>query len=225
MTYFSLSKLIDRSQCEKLNSDYKRGKKMGKGAYGDVYELCKDSNCSYVLKVISYSKEKYEMIGGDKLSLFHHKNVWKTEVENHLKIIQCQKEFKFHKFLPDIYDAWFCEEKNGDTTFYIVMEKYDGDVHDFLKRHKSFKFAKPLALANIKLLQLSLDHIHNACGICIDDIKLSNILYRLVDNGNDVHFVFADFGTSVIDNPSQRCIDNDNRRFQNVVEEFQTTYN
>jgi len=220
-SYFSLDNMPIRSDCEKLLREYKVNNKISKGAYGTIYEVCKDKNCNFVLKTMEFCKSKYEMIGVSKLSYNTKYNEWIKEIDNHLKIIECQKEYEF-KFVPYIYDAWFCNEKNGDAVFYIVMEKFDGDLKYLIKKFsnhsKEDNFFKSFIILKLKVLAKSLEHINNSCKICLDDIKLENILYKKNDD-NTYDLVFSDFGTSII-HSNETCIKTDIDRFRQTVNEF-----
>jgi len=220
-SYFSLDNMPIRSDCEKLLREYKVNNKISKGAYGTIYEVCKDKNCNFVLKTMEFCKSKYEMIGVSKLSYNTKYNEWIKEIDNHLKIIECQKSYEF-KFVPYIYDAWFCNEKNGDAVFYIVMEKFDGDLKYLIKKFsnhsKEDNFFKSFIILKLKVLAKSLEHINNSCKICLDDIKLENILYKKNDD-NTYDLVFSDFGTSII-HSNETCIKTDIDRFRQTVNEF-----
>lgn len=227
-SYFSLEKFLDRSDCEKLLKEYKIQNKLGKGAYGDVYSACKNENCNFVLKTMEFCKTKYEEIGASKLSYEYRFNQWKKEIKNHLQIIECQNNYKVC-FVPKVFDAWFCNLDNGDAVFYIIMEKFDGDLKEFIKQFSKYdKTVKILLKSFIKIklneLQESLDFINNKCQICIDDIKLENLLYKKLDN-DTFELVFADFGTSIMNESfSQECVQRDLMRFKSSVNDFLEQY-
>ena len=62
--------------------------------------------------------------------------------------------------------------------------------------------------------------INNKCQICIEDIKLENILYKKLDN-DTFELVFADFGTSIMNESfSQECVQRDLMRFKSSVNDF-----
>jgi serine/threonine protein kinase len=223
-SYFSLDKISDRSDCEKLLKEYKIQNKLGQGAYGKVYSACKNENCNFVLKTMEFCKRKYDEIGASKLSYEYRFNQWKKEIKNHLQIIECQNNYKF-RFVPVVFDAWFCNEVNGYAVFYIIMERFDGDLKDFIKNFSKYDNSVKILLKSfikVKLneLQESLEFINNKCQICIDNIKIENILYKKLEN-ETFELVFADFGTSIMnENFSQECIQRDLMRFKNSVNEF-----
>lgn len=214
ISYFSLEKIPNRSDCEKLLKEYKIQNKLG--AHDKVYSACKNENCNFVLKTIEFCKSKCREISASKL--------WKKEIKNHLQIIECQNNYKF-RFVPIVFDAWFCNEDNGDAVFYIIMERFDGDLKDFIKRFSKYdKSVKILLKSFIKLklneLQDALEFINNKCQICIDDIKIENLLYKKLEN-ETFELVFADFGTSIMnDSFSQECVQRDLTRFKSSANEF-----
>lgn len=223
-TYFGLKDIEHKSNCERLFKEYKLGKKIGKGSYGTVYSLCKAEDCNFVLKVIEYSQEKYKEIGGHKLERRTKAREWVTEIKNTMKLISCQKNTDY-QFIPTLYDAWFCKHKNGDVQFYLIYERFDGDLKDFIeifsKERKEVKMLlKGFILSKFKLLEMALESINRTCKICLDDIKLENILYKVNENGS-YDLVFSDFGTSKYGkNISEDCIKTDIRRFKQAVDEF-----
>jgi serine/threonine protein kinase len=108
------------------------------------------------------------------------------------------------------------------------MEKFDGNLKDFIFIFKNNKLLKTVLSSNLQLLETSLLHINKTCNICIDDIKLENILYKINSKGI-YEFVFSDFGTSVlyqnVDNKTfEDCLKKDERRFNNTVEEFLSNF-
>ena len=225
IAYFGLDTVKERSKCEKLFKEYKRGKTvLGKGAYGKVYDLCKGTNCNFVLKVTTFSKKYNSTIGGYKSERSTKINEWMTEIENNLKVVECQQDYDF-QFIPRIYDAWFCDKKNGDTKFYIIFERFEGNLKDFIKKFSKEskdvkKLLKSFIMLKFKVLEKTLDHINEKCKICLDDIKIENILYKSNDNGT-FDLVFSDFGTSKYgEKISENCIKTDIRRFKQAVDEF-----
>jgi len=227
--YFTLEKVSDRSECEKLLNDYKIGKEIGKGAYGKVYDVCQDKDCNFVLKTMEFCKSKYDMIGVPKLSYEYKYDGWRKEIENQLKVIECSKKYDY-KFVPYVHDAWFCHEKNGDSTFYIVMEKFDGDLKSLIKKFSKHdidvkNLLKSFIMLKFEVLGKALEYINNSCGICLDDIKLENILYKKYSDNNTYDLVFSDFGTSLFgNNLTTKCIELDIMRFKQAVEDFGNTF-
>lgn len=242
-TYFSLKRIPNRKDCERLSKEYKYELEpgsnkledeetsfLGKGAHGKVYKICnKEDKCNFVLKVIKFSRKDYENIGGKQLSYKYLFNSWKKEIKNQLKVINCQKNFEI-KFVPYVYDAWFCNEKNRDASFYIVMERYEGDLNEFINKFsKKYddevkSLLKGFILSELKLLEVSLNFINNKCKICLDDIKLQNILYKRNAKGA-YELVFSDFGTSSFGKDLEKnCVEKDIRRFNDAVKIFEDNF-
>jgi serine/threonine protein kinase len=209
--YFSLDSILKRSNCERLVKEYNQGNYIAKGAYGKIYDLCKDTNCEYVLKVMEFNKTMYDNIGAPK--------EWINEIKSQLKLIKCQQNYYF-KFVPCVYDAWFCERKNGDCAFYIVMEKFEGDLRGFIRKFSGNELLKSLIEVKLKILGKALEHINDKCKVCLNDIKLENILYKKNKEGT-YDIVFSDFGTSKYNKEATKeCINEDIRKFNKSVEEF-----
>ena len=109
------------------------------------------------------------------------------------------------------------------------MEKYDGDLKSFInifsKYDKDVKILlKSFIILKLELLTKSLEYINNSCNICLDDIKLENILYKKC-NDNTYELVFSDFGTSLFGKKfTSKCIDTDIARFKQAIEEFKNTF-
>jgi serine/threonine protein kinase len=98
------------------------------------------------------------------------------------------------------------------------MEKFDGNLYDFIKKFKSSDEIKIAALAELKVLEISLSFIHNFCDICLNDIKLDNILYKQLDKYLFI-FVFTDTGNSSLET-DKNCKKNDLDRFRRQIQHF-----
>jgi serine/threonine protein kinase len=219
-TIYTTISNFDRDDCEHLAKTYTT-----KGAFGSVYEACKNStkDCNYVLKIIIFDKEIYEMSGGipDK-DLVSIKKTWTNEVKILQKLNSCQ-ELIGELLFPKFYDAWYCS-KLDKTTFFIVMEKFEGDIDHFLskwsiKTKKEDEMAKTLLISNLKNLSLKLRLIHNECNICMNDINLRNIFYKQIGDYN-YEFVFGDTGLST-DKMTKECQEIDWLRLNNSIENLQ----
>lgn len=217
--FYMATDTIDRDDCEYLSNIFNEPQKIGKGAYGEVYQICNktNQNCNYALKVIIYDKIRYEMSGVELLSRATIKDLWFREVRILKKLNRCQEK-QGYKFVPDIYDNWFCT-KPEQTYFYILMEKFDGNLSQFIKKYRSVELVKIASLLALKSLDKDLKIIHTFCDICLNDIKLDNILYKQVGEYN-YQFVFADTGNSS-EEVSQKCQDDDQARFRKTIEEFE----
>jgi serine/threonine protein kinase len=221
--YFSID-TINRSNCEYLVKTYEQGKFIGIGAYGNVYEVCRDKKCNYVLKVIKYKKERYENSGKiEELSEKSIKNAWKKEILVQLKLNNCQQKIGI-KFSPIIHDAWHCKEVN-ETTFFIIMEKYDGNLSDFISQYKSIKEKEISKIAIDQALQrlyICLKFIHDRCDICLNDIKLDNILFKRIKE-YQYEFIFTDFGKSSY-KTTLDCKKQDLERFDRNIKLFESNF-
>ena len=75
---------------------------------------------------------------------------------------------------------------------WIIMEKMDGTLYDIIKEHEA---DKPLINMIKKFAKISIKKsikIMHGCGIIHNDLKLSNIFYKLIDN--EFKFYIGDFG-------------------------------
>lgn len=81
------------------------------GSYGEVWSVCCNSECNYVLKYLPFELNKYENI---------------------VKEIEIQNECANLGLCPKIRDAWLC-----DTGGAIVMEIYEETVAQLLLRYTS----------------------------------------------------------------------------------------
>lgn len=225
ISYFSVD-YLDRSKCEKLHYQYKLGKYLDKGATAKIYEACRDNqDCNYILKVIEYDSSIFNLTGEKSHSVDSKYEHWKKEVEMHQLIEKCQKTF-YYEFTPHLYDAWYCfpSLESNKVYFYMLIEKYEGNLMDFINKYSRQGVSK-LLKTTIKMLFRELNsalfHVHNTCNICINDIKLENILYK--ENKDTYSFVFADFGIShkeLIYNPGAECKRIDKERLKQLTSTF-----
>ena len=226
--YFSLDRIPTRSECEKLGE--KPSTDTYNKSYSSVYECCKDKNCNYILKVIKFNKELSEFNDNPQFTYEYRYKKWFSEIKNYLKIMNCKYDFNI-KFAPILYDSWFYNEDNDYndyTSFYIIMENFEGNLKDFIDKYKNEKLLKTVLWSNLKLLEISLLHINSTCKIYIDDIKLESILYRSTPEGI-YEFLFSDFDLSVCYKPFKSCLKKDSLQwrtttFQEKVEEFLSNF-
>jgi len=207
-----------REDCEALHDQYITGARVGVGAKGQVFEVCtrRNRDCDYVLKVITYDNDMYRASGGSKHSLEEVKELWKKEVRVMKKLNECQRSEEL-VFSPILYDAWKC--RVGEKTyFYILMEKYDGSLYDIFEKYSISELLENYVLQILETMRAFLSIIHKQCRICLNDIKLENILYKRI--GSRYDFVFADFGIST-ENTTDECIKEDRRKFKSTIEIFE----
>ena len=211
-----------RSLCEKINDYYSEEEKIiipdimikySEGRSSNVYDICKNKDCNYVLKVITYDDKKSEFTGVNNESI---KKIWLNEVDV-LKKLNNYQDSNNYKFVPDLIDYWYCEN-NLNVYYYILIEKYSGNLYDFIKKYKSNIFVKSIVLKSLEVLELQLNFIHDKCNICLNDIKLDNILYKQVDK-YAFEFVFANTGLSTMET-DENCKKNDTERFRRHIKRF-----
>jgi serine/threonine protein kinase len=215
-TFYLSCKSKVRDDCEFLASNYIQKGKIGKGSTGEIYEICKDKDCNYILKVIIFDESKYELSGSEYQSFEHIKELWLNEVSCLQKINECQDKHQL-QFVPQLYDYWMCK-RIDKTYFYIIIEKFDGNLYDFIEKYKSVDEIKIAALAELKVLERNLYMIHESCDICLNDIKLDNILYKQLDKYSFI-FVFTDTRNSSLET-DQSCKEQDLKRFRRQIRTF-----
>jgi serine/threonine protein kinase len=212
MSYYIPSNSLNREDCEALHTRYNKKGRLGSGAYGEVYQACikGGEDCSYVLKVITYDEDKYRRSGRSLEDVFF---AWRNEVKVFKTLNEYQDKFKL-VFSPILYDSWYCGE--GDKMhFYILMEKYDGDLSDLVESSPDQKLVLAISL---RLMDSYLFIIHNNFGICLNDIKLQNILYKRT-GPMEYSLVFSDFGKSTMYS-DDRCIEIDRENFKGLMASF-----
>lgn len=220
---YTAIKSFDRDDCETLSKTFDIKQKIGKGAYGNVYEMCnkETKDCKYDLKIITYDKQSYDMSGHmDSKSRSYIKNEWIKEVKILKKLNTCQKKLTI-KLVPELYDHWFCTESVDKTHFYIIMEKFDGDLDGFINKFKSVEPVKGFALQALENLRLSLRLLHTVCNVCLNDINIKNILYKQVGKYR-YEFVFADTGKST-DDMTEKCKKDDEDRLIRAIQAYENT--
>ena len=109
---------------------------------------------------------KYRREGGKSIQRYIRE--WANEVNIHRKLNKCQRK-QGVKFSPFIYDWWYCND-DEKVNFYILMERYDGDLKTL---SKSISVSMML-----DRMELYLDIIHFTTRICLNDISLRNMLYK-----------------------------------------------
>jgi serine/threonine protein kinase len=203
-----------RRDCEALHSVYERKNRLGKGSFGEIYEACvrTTGDCGYVLKVITYDHRYFRKHGGKSMERCYRE--WKNEVEIFTRINELQQKYG-EAFSPKIFDSWFCNEK-GYVYFYILMEKYDGDLFHLLDAYDDGKRNLSILMA-LERMSLYLKLIHMELEICLNDVKLQNILYKITPSG--VSVVFSDFGIAT-QYSDEECIRIDQENFDALKRQF-----
>ena len=95
------------------------------------------------------------------------------------------------------------------------MEKYDGDLSHLLKQ-VSPEVREEIKDGRLKYMYLALNFIHHTCRVCLNDIKLQNILYKQT-GPRSYDFVFADFGEATLYS-NDECIEIDRKRFKRLID-------
>ena len=200
-----------REDCEALYTLYLEKGFLGKGSFGKVHEACirGTEDCGYVLKTSTMDVEKYNREGGKSFERYYRE--WANEVDIHLKLNERQDKYRL-KFSPCIYDWWYCDE-GEKVHFYILIERYDGDLNTLLKNKTSFSVSMTL-----DRMEAYLAIIHYTCRICLNDISLRNMLYKQI-GADEYEIVFADFGMASKDSDDE-CIRIDGDRFIEVKNKF-----
>jgi tRNA A-37 threonylcarbamoyl transferase component Bud32 len=153
--------------------------------------------------------EKYAREGGKSFERYYRE--WVNEVEIHLQLNECQEKYDI-KFSPCIYDWWYCDD-GEKAKFYILIERYQGDLVTLLENKTSLAVAMTL-----DRMHEYLGIIHYTCRVCLNDISLRNMLYKQI-GVNEYEIVFADFGMAST-NSDDECIRIDGDRFIEVKNEF-----
>ena len=65
-----------------------------------------------------------------------------------------------------------------DIYIYIVLERFNGNIKEFSEIHKDNYLILSLIDLALENLTTNLHLIHDKCDICLNDIKMENILYK-----------------------------------------------
>jgi serine/threonine protein kinase len=188
-----------RKDCEALHREAKR----------DATD-----DCGYVLKVITYDHKKFRQSGGKSLERYYRE--WYNEYSVFRRLNELQEESGL-VFSPKLYDRWYCAEgAKGKVYFYLLMEKYDGDLFHLLP-DSSNEYRNIAMLMTLDRMDLYLDMIHRELKICLNDINLRNILYKITED--EIQVVFSDFGIASQD-ADEECIRLDRENFHALKREF-----
>lgn len=203
--YYSLNKILTRDECEKILKDSQLEIK----AYNNLKEICNDNNCNYILNITTYPCDSIR------------------DVENQLKLIECQKDYEL---VPNVYDIWYSKEENDNIFLYTIMEKLEGDLTDFINIFVSYEedkikiLLKSFILTKLELMKFDLKKLNKNYKICLQNLSFENIFYKKT-NYDTYELLFANFTTSSYSKEiAEKCIDNDIEKFQECIEEFRNTF-
>ncbi len=133
------------------------GPRLGAGVYGSVYAACKNTDCSYVFKIIPLS--------------LHHFTVKSFDRE-----VRAQQILARLGLALEVIDSWVC----SDTTVgVIIMRVLDMTAGSFLKDRSGATIEDHIALIKASLELLS--SLHEA-GYYHGDPHLDNIMLKKVSS-------------------------------------------
>lgn len=127
-TFFIDSQFCTYDECMKKGNLSKIMDHIGKGTFGSVYQVCRDKECDYVMKLIMIEV-------GDTETIEY------TSKENFMKEIDVTTKASDYGISPKAYSWWICpvyskqyrEEVQGG---FIVMDKWDMTLRDFIRNYK-----------------------------------------------------------------------------------------
>ena len=172
---FDRAELYDDSQIGDKLEDFEILKRLGKGAFGQVYKVkSKINNKVYAMKIINIIKLKENNEKAYQLTL---NETAFLESLSHPHIIKYYKNFS-----------------QGDNLYIIIEFVENGDLDCFMKAHKIFnKHIQEEEIWNLLLQCMdALQYVHSR-GVIHRDIKPENLL---MDNNMIVKL--GDFGVSTI---------------------------
>jgi serine/threonine protein kinase len=143
---------------------YKSKRRLGKGAYGDVYLVEDDKGCLYALKLISM-----KMI----------------EEEPHLREY-LDGEIDCMKSMNSTHIIKLYEVHEDETSIYLLLEYCDGgDLINYQAKLKDKVFTLEKASEALSEVIIGLEKLHQE-GYLHRDIKSQNVLIKY-ENGKEVH--------------------------------------
>jgi serine/threonine protein kinase len=200
---------VNRAHCERLFHEYTTGI-YTRTAFSSFYDACKQATGSQFILKVTPSNSQFDECN--------------SQVDMHNQMVHSLRKFD-HDFLPLMHDAWYCLV-NTQPTFFTIIERYEGNLFDLISSFPDDdpdirKLLNTIIHIVLKNLQGSLYYVHNTCNICINDIKLENILYK--ETANQYVFVFADFGIATGKcsvNKDPKCKQEDARKLDVMIQTF-----
>ena len=161
-----------RKECEETST----------ASFAEMNEACKkgDENCKYILKVATYHHN-------EGIPLRKYFTTWYNEVTVLYKLNSYQSKLGI-EFSPYLYDWWYVH-KGSEVHFYLLLERFHGDLVSLVG---SGNLRYNIAM---KKLECHLALIHRHLKVCLNDIKLKDILYKKIGTRFQ-HLVFSDFSSA-----------------------------
>ena len=177
---FDSSELYDDSLLGNRSSDYEILRKLGKGAFGNVFKVrCKKNNKVYAMKML---------------------NIMELKNTNEKAYILTLNETEFLQGLKHPHIIKYYKSFIEEPYLYIIIEFVaNGDMSEFINANKAFnKYIPEEELWNIFLQCMdALTYVHSQ-GVIHRDIKPANLLMD-----NNMSIKLGDFGVSAFRNKDQ----------------------
>lgn len=162
--------IVDKS-ISKHNFKIHSGIEPISGTRAVVYNICRDTNCQFMVKVVHLDDNDEEFRLNDRVYNFMTRENFEREIKNQ----QC---LHIIKLVPEIYDHWV-EDNRG----YIVMEKMDGTLDNFAGQDIPLNLQRDFINLMNQMIELKIGHA---------DITPSNVAYKknkiyLIDVDNIEH--------------------------------------
>ena len=173
--------------------DYKKIKKIGSGAFGQVF-LCEKDKRKYAIKLQIYNKRWREPTESDF-------------IKNRINEYKLSKKIGEHSIGPKIYETLFIYDNiNGKFINLIVMEYIKGkELSDYESKHK-------LKDNEMKKLQNKIDKLHKL-NIYHKDLHKGNIM--VVKKNKKIDFKIVDFGLAQNKKNMIKELEQKNKQFGN----------
>lgn len=173
--------------------DYKKIKKIGRGAFGQVF-LCEKDKKKYAIKLQIYKKRWREPEESDF-------------IKNIINEYKLSKKIGEHSIGPKIYEILFIYDNiNSKFINLIVMEYIKGEeLSDYESKHK-------LKDNEMKKLQNKIDKLHKL-NIYHKDLHKGNIM--VVKKNKKIDFKIVDFGLAENKKNMIKKLKQENKQFKN----------
>jgi serine/threonine protein kinase len=174
------------------NSAYlvSKNKRLGSGVTSSVYIGCDvtHNNCNYAVKVFDFTPYQEHTDSTDfRTWIYIDKSKKVGVIRNYIREVKALRILRKQNFkhMPMFYGSFLC---NDTWTGYIVAEKVDGTLYDYLRK-------LPLLSAELytdicRQLVNAVLALHD-CGIRHNDLHIDNVLVK--SNGSKVSIYINDF--------------------------------